>query len=1719
MGDPNAAITATVRDARCKDCVREREYGWHDPDTPTTEAQEHFEYNEAWAQQSLERGGSRTDRCPRHRRLHKKEIAGLAVAYIDLQTIGTVEDRQNPNGPLGGLGPLPDVHVPVQKLAVTPSSKFGMTDADVRLIYEKMSGSKKQVLILKAGTGTGKSTFFPFRLLCPPADVDFSFTARGPIVVTEPRIQATVGVARYVGERLVMGCPLMECSIHGSFNPTSHVDDDEYPVGPSCSDPEHCGQTHVGAHPGAKVPECCVLDCARHIGPGYPVGYQVKGDARHDAATQLVYVTDGTMINWLREGRLSRIGTVVVDEAHERSTNIDFIMGYLRREIDRYPHLRVIVTSATFDVAFYESYFGGPDRVESMSVPAQKTFGFGAPLFPITDGVIECGCERNERGELPHELTGDFKTWMKMPGHWPPEQQFGPEPDNGAPAEDLWEITAQLHELRCAKPLPDAEWTLEMSTKAKKQLGADTAEHVVKLVNELEARHIEGDVLAFLPNSALINDAVETIEKGIDLECADVYALIQSASPDQKEAALESRPRGEKRKIVVSTNLAETSLTVSGVRFVVDCALTTQGAWNPTLASKSVPTTLHSQAGVRQRWGRVGRDSPGWVFPLYTRSQFDQLPRNTPAGSTRENLEQLVMKAKAAGIDDVVGFPWPAAHQFGEPDKATADAMALFEQELHRANEALAATGVVDTEGHLTAFGRELERFGQHSAGFAVATILADHLACVPEVVTALNLLEAQKPQGYENVDLSNLQLTDHRLPDEQKWPPEWRRLARDRWQQLHVGCRDDLDAALRIVSLWERSDPASRPWEPSPKREEWARSWWLDHDLMLQLAELRRADLEGLSAAMKEEVKRFLEPRLTPRARAVITRAFLDMRYQGSSGKAYTCVGHPNDPPTSLSRRCQLAKPPTDAIALNRAKNQVSGTPEIRNLVAVIPWAARGTIDAIKLMQLCSEHFHPRDLTASDYDSSLQTIIDYPIGAHVELSFTDGSANPSRATIHPPFGAPNVNRVQVVGEEADDSLKEGAAAGRGSVGWPAGFVEPLEDDERNERLRLEDPENDDRDESSGRSLGIEANEEHVNPKARVIDLLSGGVDIEAPNLRVDEGVAVFEGGWYRCSQYEPGPNGIAVMLERLFPDQIQITDPSTNSNYSLFEQGMLVRGVVESLSDKALHVRFKGGVRGFSVVARLPRKDYLPGEEVIARVHESDAGQSRLVLDLKTSSGEIRATAPAHWQAALRFHVRDLGEALGATVRANGLGVSVALADGDTATATADRLKTLLGCPAAAVTVPDSGHGRVQGAGGRNLTAARAKSGAFGCDFEEGSHRLIVIAATQEQLRSCVEAALAPLGADEPPVRDLFGSEKPIAWRSHEFLLGDATIEVFVDAGPVVDMRPSERFSDTVAEKGASSTAAPGGQTATRELDQDAHARPRADHQTEDPPTLVIPPKSSGIRGASPFALIAGNWGMQVLSIPTPRQLTRYSREGIGVWSQEDWAFPRPVTTLAARVTSGRGLIALITADREVLVGPWSLGGQPSFPVALDPAPVSVKKIVPMGEIDGPARVFVLGDAGQLFVCSFPEGASGFGQWAKWMDQGVVAFDAVRHGNKECAIAVAANGSIWSTEGQVAETWSEWHEVGYAQDVAEIVVLPRLAADWEFLVLTHSGALAKGTVGQTENRLEEWMGSGILGVAASVDRGVGGVLASTESGQLWAVQFEGDNWSEWEVV
>ncbi|WP_456506899.1 helicase-related protein [Arthrobacter sp. TE12232] len=738
-----------------------------------------------------------------------------------------------------------------------------------------LSDPDRRVLIVKAGTGTGKSTYMPYKLLDPPDDA-FRLTDLGPIIVTEPRVQATVGVATFVGREM----------------------------------------SGTGG-----------------VGPGYPVGFQVKGNRQHDSACQLIYVTDGTVINWLREGRLSSIGTLIVDEAHERSTNIDFILGFLHRELDRYPHLRVIITSATFDAEFYRQYFGA-NRTNVLEIPAVKTIGYGWPLFSELDAPPAGQQALAAWSRMAPELRlapgpGPSDSENLIASSWPRyADPLGPDdvvdPRDIGYTEDLHATTRALFGMRARTSIPVKAW--------KEDMPAAVAEFVVALTSDMDEAGIYGDILAFLPTTRAIEEACAIVTANL-ADLVDVYPLIASLPTPEKEAALAGRRKGDRRKIVISTNLAETSLTVEGVRFVVDSGLIAQSEWDVITAQGDVRTKSHSQSGIKQRWGRVGRKAPGWVFPLYSKDQLLTLDEDTSPGATRSNLEDLVMTAKLGGLGSVYDIVWPAAFEPEPPvmqDAAARTARSVFIRELARAQTALHANGALDDAGDPTSFGKELSRLQVlGSASAAMAIMYADRLACLPEVATILTLLQGTGRVWL--VSTRGMLLSDH------TWPDEWRLEAAERHRALASACEDDAELVLQVVAAWERADPATPPWEPSSTRAAWAAQWWVNHDTLLAAATVRRDILGGLSPVLSEEVKRFVEPSLLRRARGAITRAFAHLEHT-FDGTAFTPAAADPDPDPADADPEMGAKPrPQIDRSIDLDMDADLSDEELADLVAVV--------------------------------------------------------------------------------------------------------------------------------------------------------------------------------------------------------------------------------------------------------------------------------------------------------------------------------------------------------------------------------------------------------------------------------------------------------------------------------------------------------------------------------------------------------------------------------------------------------------------------------------------------------------------------------------------------------------------------------------------------------------------------------------------------------------
>ncbi|GHG60783.1 hypothetical protein GCM10012320_35490 [Sinomonas cellulolyticus] len=1098
-------------------------------------------YNENWARNLVERGGSRSDRCKEHRQKHRINIQGLAVAYIDLKTVGEVADRDNPTGPLGGLGPLPTAHEEVEGTSYDLQEvRVGMTDEHIAEMIGKLR--EKQVLILKAGTGTGKSTFAPYRLMDPPPSTltglpggaPFAkLTDLGPIIVTEPRVHAAVGVASFVGG---------------------------------------------------------VMSGAGGVGPGYPVGYQVSGDRNHDEACELIYVTDGTMINWLREGRLSRIGTVIVDEAHERSTNIDFIMGYLKRELPRYPHLRVIITSATFNTDFYLEYFGSVNA-NVMDVPAEKTFGYGMPLFPNLDAPEDGEDDVLERWTdaalpLTPQIPRDERNFIRT--HWKSQfaeplrfpEDVSDEADDGY-TEDVWKTTQLVSGLRFDGKIPIDQW--------QERMPSEMAKFVIKLARGLDEAGIFGDILGFLPTKRTIESVCEEIEKALGRAYKDqVFPLISTLPKDRQKKALARRRKGDPRKIVISTNLAETSLTVEGVRFVIDSGIIAQSEWDPELAKGSIPTKPHSQAGIKQRWGRVGRRAPGWVFPLYTKAQFLELAEDTPPGSTRDNLEALVMTAKMGGIDDVLSFDWPAAFQpntVALDEKAT-QAREVFIREINRADRALRAGGAVDNEGHPTSFGKELARFqGLGSTASALAIMYADRLACVPEVATVIALLEDTRLIGQRGL-----------LLDDFDWPDDWRLEAAERHRGFASVCEDEAELVLLIAAAWERADPDLPPWEHSPAREDWARMWWVNHSVLLEAAKKRQEVLAALAPAMKEEVKRFVEPALINRTRGVLTRAMAANIFTASADGHYQPSSTPKIPSSAERSRPEvtptepdshepageaapvaagaaprmfrleedsLLKPQTEhVVALRRRESKLDN--RVSSLVIAQEWAMNqpdeqqpsSVVDAMRMLINASK-YAPAEAAKN---AALQYIESWPVGQRVklELESVDGVTRArTMASSVPPFPRPKTREErgedprrrtvrsrtrsklapevdELAGTSDDVTIEIRLDPRRGYDDEGAWQAELLEADRETGTLQACGqcfPCRDDRPEDCERQASPPEPGRREDLVAAWRKTAGVGADVSTPRVEVDREYPIDSDGWYEVTGYLAAEDGFVVKV------------------------------------------------------------------------------------------------------------------------------------------------------------------------------------------------------------------------------------------------------------------------------------------------------------------------------------------------------------------------------------------------------------------------------------------------------------------------------------------------------------------------------------------------------------------------------------------------------------
>src|SRR3954451_10024108 len=371
---------------------------------------------------------------------------------------------------------------------------------------------------------------------------------------------------------------------------------------------------------------------------GTPVGYAVRFTDRSGPDTRIRLMTDGLLLAEIRRDRLlRRYDTIIVHEAHERSLNVDFLLGYVKRILPRRPDLKLIVTSATIDPERFSRHFDG------------------APVIEVSGRT------------------------------YPVEVRYRPPEETDDPTEAIGDAIDEL------------------------------------------LREGPGDVLCFLSGEREIRDAAEVLEGrlGERVDVLPLYARLASAAQQRV-----FKPHS-KRRVVLATNVAETSVTVPGIRYVVDPGNGRISRYSARLKVQRLPIEPVSQASADQRKGRCGRTGPGICIRLYDEEDYEARPRFTDPEILRTNLAAVLLQMAAAGLGEIEAFPF-----MDPPDR----------RQVRDGLNLLTELGALDQRSKLTGVGRKLAQLPVDPR-MGRMVLEAGERACTDEGIVIAAALSIQDPR------------------------------------------------------------------------------------------------------------------------------------------------------------------------------------------------------------------------------------------------------------------------------------------------------------------------------------------------------------------------------------------------------------------------------------------------------------------------------------------------------------------------------------------------------------------------------------------------------------------------------------------------------------------------------------------------------------------------------------------------------------------------------------------------------------------------------------------------------------------------------------------------------------------------------------------------------------------------------------------------------------
>jgi ATP-dependent helicase HrpA len=427
---------------------------------------------------------------------------------------------------------------------------------------------------------------------------------------------------------------------------------------------------------------------------GEAVGYKVRFTDRTRPDAYIKLMTDGILLAETQGDRdLARYDTIIIDEAHERSLNIDFLLGYLKRLLQRREDLKLIITSATIDAGRFAAHFA------------------------------------TERGPAP-VITVSGRTW-------PVEVRYRPLGSGDAEADDEEELE----------------------------------EAIASTVEELW-REAPGDVLVFLPGEREIRETADVLRRALArrpyANAIEVLPLFARLSVDEQQRVF-AASRG--RRIVLATNVAETSLTVPGIRYVIDSGLARIKRYSVRNKTTLLQIEKIAQASANQRAGRCGRVQNGVCVRLYGADDFASRPAHADPEILRSSLAAVILQMTSLALGDVAAFP------FLDPPspRAITDGYQLL-QELD----------AVDAQRMLTARGRELAKLPLDPR-IGRIVLAAREAGCLAEALVIASALSVPDPRERP---LTRAQAAD----------------------QAHLQFRDERSDFLSLIALWEFFDsPAQK--------------------------------------------------------------------------------------------------------------------------------------------------------------------------------------------------------------------------------------------------------------------------------------------------------------------------------------------------------------------------------------------------------------------------------------------------------------------------------------------------------------------------------------------------------------------------------------------------------------------------------------------------------------------------------------------------------------------------------------------------------------------------------------------------------------------------------------------------------------------------------------------------------------------------------------------